>query len=95
MPDCTYVSLPEALLTTHQKQQLRTIGLEYLAYIQRVPPGQAGRLSVAEGERVSAITVRRWLATVAKECNIPLTIKRSGQDVYFWREADEAGEQRR
>jgi hypothetical protein len=65
---------------------------EYANYIQNLPQGQAGRLRVGEGE--NPLTVRRRLVSAAQAMNIPLIIKRSGNDLYFWR-ADEGGEQPR
>jgi hypothetical protein len=46
------------------------------------------------GEREKHATVRRRLGVAAKALNIPLTIKRSGTDVYFWKE-DKGNEQPR
>jgi hypothetical protein len=89
MPECTYVSLQDALIATHQRWQLREFMNEYLDYIQSVPRRRAGRLHVSVGEPDSPIAVRRRLAAVANAFNIPLTIKRTGQDIYYWRE-DEA-----
>jgi hypothetical protein len=57
---------------------------EYADYIQQVPAGQAGRLRIGETENPHII--RRRLITAAKTINIPLIIKRSGNDLYFWRE---------
>jgi hypothetical protein len=41
------------------------------------------------GEQEKHATIRRRLVTAAKAMNIPLTIKRSGNDLYFWREDGE------
>jgi hypothetical protein len=57
---------------------------KYIDYIQQVPKGQAGRLKIAEEEKHT--TVRRRLVTAAKAMQINLIIKRSGNNVYFWRE---------
>jgi hypothetical protein len=86
MPECTYISLQDALIATSTKWGLREFMHEYLAYIQGVPRGQAGRLHVSVGEPDDPIIVRRRLAAVAKAFNIPLTIKRTGLDIYYWRE---------
>jgi hypothetical protein len=90
MPVCTYISLQDALIATHQRWQLRNFMSEYLDYIQDVPLGRAGRLHVSEGEPDSPIIVRRRLDGVAKAFNIPLTIKRTGQDIFYWREEETA-----
>jgi hypothetical protein len=57
---------------------------EYANYIQQLPPGQAGKLTIGEYEKHA--TVRRRLVNAAKAMNIPLIIKRSGNDLYFWPE---------
>jgi hypothetical protein len=64
-------------------------------YIKQLPQGQAGKLRVGEQEKHP--TVRRRLGVAAKAMNIPLIIKRSGSDVYFWREepGDEQPRRRR
>ncbi len=80
MPEFTTVSVQEA--------QLRTIGgrhmNEYADYIQQLATGQAGKLHPVEQEKPA--TIRRRLVTAAKALDIPLIIKRSGEDIYFWRE---------
>jgi hypothetical protein len=65
---------------------------EYADYIQQVPSGQAGRLRIGEGEKHP--TVRRHLVSAANALNIPLIIKRSGTDLYFWREDGGAAQTR-
>jgi hypothetical protein len=57
---------------------------EYADYIQQLPTGQAGRLKMGEQEKHT--TIRRRLVVAAKALHIPLIIKRSGNDLYFWRE---------
>jgi hypothetical protein len=83
MPEFTTVSVQEAKFRTIPGRQGRFIN-EFVAYIQQVPAGQAGTLRVAEGE--NPMTIRRRLVAAAQAMNITLTIKRSGNDVYFWRE---------
>src|SRR5687768_6104118 len=83
MPEFTTVSVQEAQLRTIPGLRGRFIN-EYSDYIQNVPSGQAGKLSIGENEKHTAI--RRRLATTAKAMNIHLIIKRSGNDLYFWRE---------
>jgi hypothetical protein len=82
MPEFTTVSVQEAQIRTIPGRQ-GTFMNEYVDYIQQVPKGQAGKLTIGEDEKHT--TVRRHLATAAKAMNIPLTIKRSGNAVYFWR----------
>jgi hypothetical protein len=92
MPEFTTVSVQEAQLRTVPGRQGRLLN-EYAAYIQQVASGQAGKLHVVERE--NPLTIRRRLITAAKAMNIPLIIKRSGSDVYFWREDREAEQPRR
>ena len=55
---------------------------EYIAYIERVPNGQAGQLQASPGETLSA--VRRRLGAAGKALDRKLVIRRSGEQVYFW-----------
>jgi hypothetical protein len=83
MPEFTTVSVQEAQVRTIPGRQGTFIN-EYADYIQQLPIGQAGRLRIGEEEKPA--TIRRRLATAAQAMHIPLTIKRSGTDIYFWRE---------
>jgi hypothetical protein len=83
MPEFTTISVTEAQIRTIPGRQ-GTFMNEYVDYIQQMPRGQAGKLTVGEDE--THTTVRRRLATAAKAMNINLIIKRSGNDLYFWRE---------
>jgi hypothetical protein len=91
MPEFTTVSVQEAQLRTIPGRQGKFIN-EYADYIQQLSQGQAGKLSIGEGEKHTAI--RRRLATTAKAMHINLIIKRSGNDLYFWREVGEAEQPR-
>jgi hypothetical protein len=91
MPEFTTVSVQEAQLRTIPGRQGKFIN-EYADYIQQVPKGQAGRLRTGDGE--NPLTVRRRLVSAATALAISLAIKRSGNDLYFWRENGE-NEQRR
>jgi hypothetical protein len=84
MPEFTTISVQEAQLRTIPGRQGRHLN-EYIDYIQQLPPGQAGRLRIGESEK--HFTIRRRLLTAAQVLGINLTIKRSGNDLYFWREA--------
>jgi hypothetical protein len=81
------VSIKEVQLRTIPGRQGQFIN-EYADYIQQLPTGQAGKLSIGAGEKHTAI--RRRLVTSAKALNIPLIIKRSGNELYFWQENGEA-----
>ena len=92
MPEFTTVSVQEAQLRTIPGRRGRYIN-EYIDYIQQLPMGQAGKLHVLEHEK--PFTIRRWLARAAQTLGIPLIIKRSGSELYFWREDGEEEQPRR
>jgi hypothetical protein len=83
MPEFTTVSVQDAKLRTLSGRQ-GAFMTEYIGYIQQLPKGQAGRLSIGESE--NPLTIRRRLGVAAKTLGIPVVIKRSGDTVYFWRE---------
>jgi hypothetical protein len=91
MPEFTTVSVQEAQMRTVPGRQGKYIN-EYADYIQQLPRGQAGKLRIGEDEKHTA--VRRRLVTAAHAMNINLIIKRSGNNIYFWRE-EGGGEQPR
>jgi hypothetical protein len=78
MPQLQVVSLDEA------QGQGRYVP-DYVALIQQVPEGQAGKLILAEQE--NPITARKWLVLAAKAMDIPLGIRRRGRTLYFWVES--------
>ena len=86
MPEFTTVPVQEAQIRTIPGRQGKFIN-EYADYIQQLPQGQAGRLTIGAGEKQT--TIRRRLSVAAKALHIPLLIKRSGNDLYFWREGTE------
>src|ERR671916_2557762 len=86
MPEFTTIPVQEAQIRTIPGRQGKFIN-EFADYIRQVPKGQAGRLTIGEQEKHT--TVRRQLVVAAKTINIPLTIKRSGNDIYFWRGGEE------
>jgi hypothetical protein len=92
MPEFTTVSVQEAMVRTIPGRQGRFLN-EFINYIQQVASGQAGKLHVMEQE--NPLTIRRRLVTAAKAMHIPLTIKRSGDELYFWREDGEEEQPRR
>jgi hypothetical protein len=91
MPEFTTVSLKEAKVQTTSRRQGRYLH-EYIDYLTNLPKGQAGRLTT--GEQETPATIRRRLGVAAKTLGIPVIIKRSGNDLYFWRE-DETEERPR
>jgi hypothetical protein len=92
MPEFTTMSVQEAQLRTPAGRQGRYLN-EYIDYIQRVPSGQAGKLTIGEQEKYP--TVRRRLVVAANALAITLIIKRSGNDLYFWREDREEEQPKR
>jgi hypothetical protein len=83
MPDFAIVSVEDAKVQTIPVRQ-RTYMNEYAGYIQQLSQGKAGKLHVWENEKPT--TIRRRLTVVAQMLGIPLTIKRSENDIYFWSE---------
>jgi hypothetical protein len=92
MPEFTTVSVTEAQLRTIPGRQGKVIN-EYADYIQQLPKGQAGKLSIGEDEKHT--TIRRRLVSAANALDINLIIKRSGEDIYFWREEQREEQPRR
>ena len=91
MPEFTTVPVQEAQIRTIPGRQGTFIN-EYADYIQQLSSGQAGKLRIREDEKHT--TVRRHLVKAAQAMNIPLIIKRSGTDLYFWRENGEEAQPR-
>jgi hypothetical protein len=83
MPEFTTVSVQEAQIRTIPGRRGKFIN-EYADYIQQVPQGQAGKLTVGADEKHT--TVRRRLVSAAQALGRNLIIKRSGSDIYFWSE---------
>ena len=92
MPEFATVSLKEAQLRTIPGRQGKFIN-EYAEYIHSLPIGQAGRLTAGESE--NPLTIRRRLVSAAQALDINLIIKRSGNNLYFWREEPEEEQPRR
>ncbi len=81
MPTFDQMPLQEAMLKTATGKTAQ-ITKEYLGYIEQLTEGQAGRLQPGEDE--SMATVRRRLGIAAKLSGKDITIKRQGNEVYFW-----------
>ena len=56
---------------------------QYQGYINKVPAGETGRLTPGKGETSAA--VRRRLGAAANALGVKLTVKRVGDQVFFWR----------
>jgi hypothetical protein len=92
MPEFTTLSVQEAMVRTIPGRQGSFLN-QYIDYIQQVASGLAGKLHPVEREKPA--TIRRRLLSAAKALDTSVTIKRSGEDVYFWREDTEAEQTRR
>ena len=94
MPRFDRVPLGEARLKTASGKRAQIIA-EYVSYIGQLGDGEAGRLQAAEGEPIT--TVRRRLGAAARQLKRNLTIRRTGDEVYFWteRRRTENGRRRR
>ncbi len=55
---------------------------EYVGYVERVSPGEAGKLEAGEGETTQAI--RRRLNAAAEALGRKLEFRRTENAVYFW-----------
>jgi len=92
MPEFTVVPLDEARMKTISGRQGQIVK-QYSQYIEQLESGKAGRLQAAPGEKVT--TLRRRLVTTAKMLGKDVTIKRSGEELYFWvKAADEEAPRR-
>jgi hypothetical protein len=65
---------------------------DYVALIQQVPEGKAGKLILSDKE--NPITARKWLVLAAKAMDLPLGIRRRGRTIYFWVESPLLQEQK-
>ena len=84
MPTFEVIPLLEAKRQSELTGKRGAIIREYLAYIERVESGQAGKLSIGAGETSAAI--RRRLGAAASLTAKRLVIERVGDDIYFWPE---------
>ena len=83
MPKFDRVPLGEARMKTASGKRAQIIA-EYVRYIEQLGDGEAGRLQAAEGEPIT--TVRRRLGAAARQLRKSLTIRRTGDEIYFWGE---------
>ena len=85
MPEFELVTLREAQARTAFVGRRGQIIREYINYIQRIGPSQAGKLRAVGDEKIT--TVRRRLGQASQALGTNLVIKRSGEEVYFWVES--------
>ena len=81
MPIFDRVPLGEARMKTASGKRAQIIA-EYVRYIEQLGDGEAGKLQAAEGEPIT--TVRRRLGAAARQLEKSLTIRRTGDQIYFW-----------
>ena len=81
MPTFESISRSEAELQSASGPRASLIR-EYVGYIERVPVGEAGRLSAGPGESLAAI--RRRLGAAARYLGREVTIRRTEDALYFW-----------
>ncbi len=81
MPIFDRVPLGEAKMKTASGTRAQIIA-EYVSYIAQLGDGEAGRLQAAEGEPIT--TVRRRIGAAGRQLGKKLTIRRTGDEVYFW-----------
>ena len=86
MPKLDIVSIEEAIAKTASEsasvRKRAQILQEYQGYIDQLKGGEAGRLVASAGE--STATVRRRIGAAARAAGKNLTIRRAGDEVYFW-----------
>ena len=81
MPTFDTLPLNEARANSATGQRAALLQ-ECIGYIQRVAPGQAGKLEPGDGETTQAI--RRRLTAAAEALGKELQLRRSANAVYFW-----------
>jgi len=86
MPRFDKVPIEEARVKSASEsasvRQRAQILQEYRGYIDQLKSGDAGRLVAGEGETTA--TVRRRIGAAARAAGHNLTIRRAGDEVYFW-----------
>ena len=79
----TFSTLPISEARARSATGKRAVLLqEYVGYIERVAPGEAGLLQAGEGETTQAI--RRRLNAAAEALGRKLEFRRTADAVYFW-----------
>ena len=79
----TFSTLPVAEARARSASGVRAALLqEYIGYIERIGPGEAGKLEAGEGETTQAI--RRRISAAAEALGRRLDFRRTDSAVYFW-----------
>ena len=82
MPKFEIVQRDDAVRKTATSGKRGQVLALYLFFIDQLKEGKAGKLQPAEGESVQA--VRGRLGAAAKISGKQITIKKFGDEVYFW-----------
>ncbi len=86
MPKLDIVPIEEARAKTSTEsasvRKRAQILQEYQGYIDQLTKGQAGKLVAGAAETTA--TVRRRIGAAARAAGKNLTIRRAGDEVYFW-----------
>ena len=86
MPKLNIIPIEEAQVKTTTESASRRkktqILQEYQGFIDQLKSGEAGRLVAGAGETTA--TVRRRIGAAARAAGAKLTIRRAGDEVYFW-----------
>ncbi len=93
MPKLDIIPIEEARVKTASSGKRAQILQEYLDYIGQLKSGEAGRLVAGAGETMA--TVRRRIGAAARAGGKNLTIRRAGDEVYFWVEKRRSANGRR
>jgi hypothetical protein len=88
MPRFELVSMQEAVVRSATGVRAQ-MAKQYLEYIEKLGENQAGKLQVNPDERPG--TIRRRLNYAAKLAGKSLTIRRVGDELYFWVQAPQEG----
>ena len=89
MPRLDIVPIEEARGKSASEEKRAQVLQEYIGYIDQLTKGQAGRLVASAGETTA--TVRRRIGAAARAAGKNLTIRRAGDEVYFWTEGPANG----
>ena len=92
MPQLEMVSMSEAKLRTTGNVRGEVLR-EYIEFIERLTPDQAGKLQPGPGE--TPRTTRRRLGDAGRLAGTELVIKKDGEVIYFWLKARRLGRPRK
>lgn len=93
MPSLDIAPIEEARGKSASRRKRSQILQEYQGYIDQLKSGEAGKLVASAGETTA--TVRRRIGAAARESRKNLTIKRAGDEVFFWVEGRRSANGRR